>query len=262
MSSTAALAGRRAVVTGSARGIGLAIARRLLADGARVVLTDSDGPALSAASKALRESKLDDHLVLPCNVVDRTSVHELAAAVRTSFRGLDILVNNAAILDWSPLEALTDSRAWEVWQVNVQGALHCIQEFLADFEQSANARVVNVASVNGLRGTANCVAYNSAKAALISITQSLAVDLAPRGVLVNAVAPGFVNTRMSRLQDGSSEYDTDRFREVYIKHRGIPLGRPAQPEDIAGPVAFLCSDGAKYVTGHVLVVDGGLTATF
>lgn len=262
MSSTAALAGRRAVVTGGARGIGRAIAHRLLADGARVVLADSDGPALLEASKALRESKLDDHVVLQCNVADRTSVHELAATVRTSFRGLDILVNNAAILDWSPLEALTASRAWEVWQVNVHGALHCIQEFLPDLEQSANARVVNIASVNGLRGTANSVAYNSAKAALISITQSLAVDLAPRGILVNAVAPGFVNTRMSRLPDGSSEYDTDRYREVYIKHRGIPLGRSAQPEDIAGPVAFLCSDDAKYVTAHVLVVDGGLTATF
>jgi len=262
MSSITALSGRRAVVTGSARGIGLAIARKLLANGARVVLTDLDGAALGEASKTLRASKLDDHVVLQCNVADRTSVRELAAAVRTSFGGLDILVNNAAILDSSPLEALTASRVWEVWQVNLQGALNCIQEFLPDLEQSANARVVNVASVNGLRGTADSVAYNSTKGALISTTQSLAVDLAPRGILVNAVAPGFVNTRMARLPDGSSEHDTDRFREVYVKHRRIPLGRPAQPEDIAGPVEFLCSDDARYVTGHVLVVDGGLTATF
>lgn len=110
--------------------------------------------------------------------------------------------------------------------------------------------------------SARAIAYNSAKAALISITQCLAGDLAARGVLVNAVAPGFVDTRMSKLPDGSSEYDTELFREVYIKHRKIPLGRPAQPDDIAGPVAFLCSDDAGYVTGQVLVVDGGLLATF
>lgn len=97
---------------------------------------------------------------------------------------------------------------------------------------------------------------------MINITQCLAVDLAARGILVNAVAPGFVDTRMSKLPDGSSEYDTELFREVYIKHRKIPLGRPAQAEDIAGPVAFLCSDDAGYVTGQVLVVDGGLLATF
>jgi NAD(P)-dependent dehydrogenase (short-subunit alcohol dehydrogenase family) len=262
MSPNGRLAGRRAVVTGGARGIGFAVARRLLAEGARVVLADIDAHALAEAGDGLRGDKLTAFVTSQCDIADPHSVKRLSDAVHTELGSLDILVNNAAILDWSLLERLSESRACEVWQVNAMGAMTCIREMLHELEKSRNARVVNVASVNGLRGTTSSVAYNSAKAALISITQCLAVDLAARGILVNAVAPGFVDTRMSKLPDGSSEYDTEVFREVYIKHRKIPLGRPAQPDDVAGPVAFLCSDDARYVTGHVLVVDGGLLATF
>ena len=262
MSPTGRFAGRRAIVTGSARGIGFAIARRLLAEGARVMLTDIDAQVLNDAGERLRADKFGAFVTSQCDIADPRSVRRLADAIQAGWGGLDILVNNAAILDWSPVESLSESRAHEVWQVNTMGAIACIREMLPHLEKSGNARVVNVASVNGLRGTASSVAYNSAKAALISMTQCLAVDLAARGILVNAVAPGFVDTRMSKLPDGSSEYDTELFREVYIKHRKIPLGRPAQPDDIAGPVAFLCSDDAGYVTGQVLVVDGGLLATF
>lgn len=262
MSSIAGLTGRRAVVTGSARGIGFAVAQRLLRGGVQVVLTDIDEPALLAAAEQLRADNLHGFITCCCDIADVEEVRHLATTVLAELGGLDILINNAAILDWSPLESLTASRAREVWQVNAMGAITCIREMLPLLEKSGSGRVVNVASVNGLRGTAASLAYNSAKAALISITQCLAVDLAPRGILVNAVAPGFVDTRMSKLPDGSSEYDTELFREVYIKHRKIPLGRPAQPDDIAGPVAFLCSEDARYITGQVLVVDGGLLATF
>ena len=262
MSPIGRFADRRALVTGSARGIGFAVAGRLLAEGARVMLADIDAQALNAAGERLREDNLGAFVTCQCDIADSRSVRRLADTVQTELGGLDILVNNAAILDWFPLESLSESRASEVWQVNALGAMVCIREMLPQLEKSGNGRVVNVASVNGLRGTASSVAYNSAKAALISMTQCLAVDLAARGILVNAVAPGFVDTRMSKLPDGSSEYDTELFREVYIKHRKIPLGRPGQPDDIAGPVAFLCSDDARYVTGQVLVVDGGLLATF
>jgi NAD(P)-dependent dehydrogenase (short-subunit alcohol dehydrogenase family) len=262
MSTLTGLAGRRAIVTGGARGIGLAIARRLLTEGARVILTDIDTKALLEAEADFERSKLSTFLTYPCDVADPESVRGIAARARAELGGLDILINNAAILDWTPLEELSQPAAYDVWRVNVMGAVYCVQAFLPDLEKSQSARVVNIASVNGLRGTSSSVAYNSAKAALISITQCLAVDLAPRGILVNAVAPGFVNTRMSKLPDGSSEYDSQLFREVYIKHRKIPVGRHAQPDEIAGPVAFLCSDDARYMTGQVLVVDGGLMATF
>lgn len=262
MSSLGRFAGRRAVVTGSARGIGFAVARKLLAEGARVLLADVDAHELSDAGKMLEADRLTAFVPFQCDIAEPPSVGRLADAVRAELGGLDILVNNAAILDWHPLENLSESRASEVWRVNALGAMVCIRQLLPQLEKSGTGRVVNVASVNGLRGTASSVAYNSAKAALISVTQCLAVDLAARGILINAVAPGFVDTRMSKLPDGSSEYDTELFREVYIKHRKIPLGRPGQPDDIAGPVVFLCSDDARYMTGQVLVVDGGLLATF
>ena len=262
MSAIARLTGRRAVVTGSARGIGFAVAQRLLLEGAQVVLADVDEPALAAAAEKLRGENLGGFATCQCDIADADGVKHLSGRVRSELAGLDILVNNAAILDWSPVEGLTASRACEVWRVNAMGAVDCVREMLPLLEKSAAGRIVNVASVSGLRGTLSSMAYNSAKAALISITKCLAVDLGSRGILVNAVAPGFVDTRMSKLPDGSSEYDTELFRDVYIKHRKIPLGRPAQPEDISGPVAFLCSDDARYVTGHVLVVDGGLLAGF
>ncbi len=226
------------------------------------MLADIDAHALAEAAEWLRRDALSAVATCQCDIADPQSIRRLSDTVHAEFGSLDILVNNAAILDWAPLESLSESRACEVWQVNAMGAMICIREMLPELEKSGHARVVNVASVNGLRGTRSSVSYNPAKAALISITQCLAVDLAARGILVNAVAPGFVDTRMSKLSDGSSEYDTEMFREVYIKHRKLPLGRPARPDDIAGPVAFLCSDDARYVTGHVLVVDGGLLATF
>lgn len=249
-------------MTGSARGIGLAIARRLLEEGAQVILADIDEGALRLSATQLRESGLSRFETCHCDIADPQGATRLAAAVRANFAALDILINNAAVLDWSSIEALTESRTCEVWRVNAMGAMVCVQQLLAELRKSACGRIINITSVNGLKGTASSLAYNSAKAALISVTQCLAVDLAKDGILVNAIAPGFVDTRMSKLPDGSSEYDTELFKEVYVKHRKIPLGRPARPEEIAGPVVFLCSDDARYITGQVLIVDGGLLATF
>jgi NAD(P)-dependent dehydrogenase (short-subunit alcohol dehydrogenase family) len=253
---------RRALVTGAARGIGLEVARRLLREGARVAVADVDQTQLEAAKVSLGAVEPDTLLLVRCDVGNQASVRDLSENIDEEFGGLDILINNAAILDWTAIEDLTSARLQEILNVNLAGAINCIQAFVAALSRSASARIVNIASINGLRGTSSSIAYNASKAALINLTQCLAVDLAPRGILVNAVAPGFVDTRMSKLPDGSSEYGTDLFKDVYIKYRKILLGRPGQPEDIAGPVIFLSSDDARYVTGQVLVVDGGVTASF
>jgi NAD(P)-dependent dehydrogenase (short-subunit alcohol dehydrogenase family) len=262
MATNGVMTGRRAVVTGGARGIGLAVAQRLLDEGVSVVVADVDQDALTAARDSIDGPHADRISVRRCDITDSTDVQTLSEQVRRQLGGLDILVNNAAILDWTAIEDLTASRLLDVMLVNFVGAIVCIQAFLPDLCRSPHARIVNISSINGMRGTSTSVAYNASKAALISSTQSLAAELSARGIVVNAVAPGFVDTRMSKLPDGSSEYDTEWFREVYIKHRRLPLGRPAAPADIAGPVTFLCSDDARYIHGQVLVVDGGVTATF
>lgn len=256
------LQGRRAVVTGAARGIGLAIAQRLAAEGCATAIVDIDADALAGAADAFAAAGLGQPVTLHADIGDPASVRSMADQARTALGGLDILVNNAAVLDSTPLEALSPERFDQVIAVNLRGALLCTQALVSELSRSPAPRIVNVASINGLRGTKDSIAYDTAKAGLVNLTRCLAVDLGPRGIVVNAVAPGFVDTRMALTPSGKHEYDTDRFRDIYLKHGRILLGRVAQPGDIAGPVAFLCSDDSAYVTGQVLIVDGGVTATF
>lgn len=252
---------RVALVTGGGRGIGLAIAKRLVQEGASVAIADIDQSALESAREALGEYDDEQLAFHCCDISTDAGALLLSEQILSRFKRVDILVNNAAILDWTAIEALTCATLQRVLQTNVGGAVACIRALLPALSQSPYPRIVNISSINGFRGTSNSVAYNASKASIISLTQSLAVELAPRGIAVNAVAPGFVDTRMSKLPDGTSEYETDWFNEVYIKHRRLPLNRPATPDDIAGPVAFLCSQDARYITGQVLVVDGGVTAS-
>lgn len=258
---SAPLRGRRAVVTGAARGIGAAIAAELARRGAALLLVDIDAEELELAAKGLRAEGAE----VATHAADLTSP-EAPAALATSCDaagGLDILVNNAAVLDATPLEKLTRARFSQVQEINQNAALWMVQALAPQLARSGRGRVVNIASILGMRGAADSLSYSIAKGGVVNMTRALSVDLAPQGILVNCICPGFVNTRMAILPDGSGhEHDTDWFRDVYIRYGRIPLRRPAPPEEIAKATMFFCGDDCSYVTGQILLVDGGISATF
>ncbi|MEZ5925735.1 MAG: SDR family NAD(P)-dependent oxidoreductase [Hyphomicrobiaceae bacterium] len=255
------LSGRTAIVTGAARGIGLATAEALARAGARALLVDIDDGALRAATTRLSDKGLivDGHV---CDVSQRESVMQMIKRAADMWGGLDILVNNAAITDDTPLHALTPERWRSVMAVNLDSVLHCVAAAEPHLRRSKSASIVNVASTQGLRGQPNALAYATAKGGVVNLTRCLAVDLGPAGIRVNAVAPGFVDTRMAIQSDGSHEHSSDWFQDVYIRHGRLPLRRAGLAEDIAGPIAFLAGDGSRYITGQVVVVDGGFMCTY
>ena len=254
--------GHVALVTGAARGIGLAIATRLLEEGARVVLADIDGEEAKRAAGRLPADSAARATPAALDITDETACRRLVDGIGERHGGrLDVLVNNAAILDVSPIADLTIERFREVTRVNLDGALVCTLAALPLMERGGG-RILMTASIMGLVGSPESLPYSSAKGGLVNMVRALACDLAPRGITVNAIAPGFIDTRMARLADGSHEHETEYFKTVYLDHRKIPLGRAGRPEDLAGPAAFLVSRDAAYVTGQIVAVDGGVTATF
>ncbi len=245
-------AGKTVLVTGAARGIGHAIARAFIEAGAAVIVNDLDLEATAAAAHAIGATGL------AFDIADREAV----AAAR-SVPALDILVNNAAIEDTTGFDALTLDHWDRITRVNLDGALIVSKAFVPLIqEHGRGGRVLNVASIQGVRGHQGSLAYQAAKGGIVNLTRGMACDLAPSAITVNALAPGFIDTPMCIRPDGSHEYTEPWFQDVYVKHNRIPLGRPGTPDDIAGPALFLCSDAARYITGQVLMIDGGLSATF
>ena len=242
---------RTAVVTGGAGGIGAAIGAVLARAGVDVYLADRDERVLGTAERLGCSA-----LVL--DIADPGSFAALAA-----LGSLDVLVNCAAI---APEARLDDPGFAEIFhrtlEVNVSGMLAVTTAALPQLRRSASPRVLNVGSIQGFAAAADTLAYSTSKGAVNSLTRALAVDLAPHGILVNAIAPGFVDTAMARGRDGASEYDTEWFRTVYVEHGRIPLRRAARAEEIAEAAEFFVSERNTYVTGSVLAVDGGLLATF
>lgn len=256
------LAGRVAIVTGAARGIGLAIARRLAGQGASVTLVDIDAGPLAEAAQGLADQGADV-LAVPADLTRAEAIAAVVAAVAGRWGRLDILVNNAAILDATPLAKLTRERFEQVQQINQNSVLWMTLGALDLLKASSAPRVVNIASILGVRGTADSVPYATAKGGVVNLTRSLAVDLGADGILVNCICPGFVDTRMALLPDGSGhEHETDWFQDIYIKYGRILLRRAAQPDDIAAATSFFCGDDCRYVTGQILLVDGGVSASF
>ncbi len=251
--------GQVAMVTGGARGIGLAIGMQLAREGAVTVLADIDGDELDRV-KSLPECP---EQIIPAvlDITDSIACEQLFAQIANDHSRLDVLVNNAAILDICPYPDLTIERFRAVTRVNLDGALVCTLAAVHLME-TTGGRILMTASIMGQFGSPDSLPYSSAKGGIVNMVRALACDLAPKRITVNGIAPGFIDTRMARLADGGHEHETEYFRTVYLKHGKIPLGRPGKPEDIAGAACFLVSPEAAYVTGQILAVDGGVTATF
>ena len=253
--------GQVALVTGAARGIGLAIARRLLTEGATVFLADIDGEDVERAAKASTAGGPARRIPAELDIADEAACRRLVGEIAEGHGRLDVLVNNAAILDHSSIDGLNIERFREVMRVNLDGALICTLAAVPLME-TGGGRILMTASIMGLFGSPNSVPYSTAKGGIVNMVRALACDLAPKGITVNAIAPGFIDTRMARGADGRHEHETEYFKTVYLGYRKIPLGRAGTPDDLAGPAAFLVSPDAAYITGQVLAVDGGVTATF
>jgi NAD(P)-dependent dehydrogenase (short-subunit alcohol dehydrogenase family) len=258
---TGRLQDRVALVTGAARGIGLAAVRVLAREGARVLMCDLDEDVVRSAADDLRREGLAVQAV-KADVSDQESIVHAVAAAISAWGRLDILVSNAAITDDTPFESISTERWHQVMNVNLDSVLYGAQAAMPHLRRSPCASIVNVASIQGLRGQPNSMAYATAKGAVVNLTRCMAVDFGPLGVRVNAVAPGYIDTRMALMHGNVHEHQTDWFQDVFIKHGRLPLRRPGKAEDVAGPILFLASDDSRYVTGQVLVVDGGLTCTY
>jgi NAD(P)-dependent dehydrogenase (short-subunit alcohol dehydrogenase family) len=239
-----------ALVTGAARGIGLATAKRFLAEGWRVALLDIEAELLKAAVAALDDA--DKTLALPCDVSDAKGVAAAIGTVGQRFGRLDALVNNAGIAVFAPIMETSDADWRRIMEVNLTGPFLCTKAAAPLMREHGGGAIVNITSISAVRASTLRSAYGTSKAGLAHLTKQLAVELASLGIRVNAVAPGPVETAMAKA------VHTPEIRADY--HDAIPLNRYGLEEELAEAVYFLCSDRSSYITGQILAVDGGFDA--
>jgi len=238
-----------AVVTGAGRGIGHAIAVRLAKEGARVASvsrTESNAQKTAAEINSLRADAAKAYAV---DVADQAAVQKAATQIFEDFGRVDILINNAGVTrDGLSMRMSMDD--WDtVLNTNLKGAFNFTQAVMRPMIKQRSGRIINISSIAGLTGNAGQANYSASKAGLIGLTKTLARELASRGITVNAVAPGLIETDMTTVL-------SDEIRQAILQK--VPLGKLGEPDDIAGAVAYLASPEAKYITGQVLTVDGGM----
>ncbi|HAR61856.1 MAG: beta-ketoacyl-ACP reductase [Candidatus Margulisiibacteriota bacterium] len=242
------LKGKVAVVTGSGRGIGKSIALKLAKAGADVVISDINLEIAQATASEI-ESLGVKSIALKSNVANSADVEEFFKEVYTQMGKVDILVNNAGITKDTLIMKMSEDEWDAVISVNLKGVFNCTKAVYRNMMKQRSGKIVNIASVVGITGNAGQANYSASKAGVIGLTKTTARELASRGVNVNAVAPGFIATDMT-------DKLSDEVKEAVNKK--IPFGEMGTPEDIANAVLFLASEEAKYITGQVLVVDGGM----
>ncbi|MCH4809767.1 L-iditol 2-dehydrogenase [Vreelandella neptunia] len=250
-----------AVITGGARGIGLAIAQRYLAEGASVVVADIDRAAIDEAVATLEQQAATEKVMgVELNVCDQASIEAMVEAVTQRFGGIDILVNNAAVFDLAPVLEVTESSFDKQFAVNTKGMFFTLQSVARSMvARGQGGKIINMASQAGRRGEALVSVYCASKAAVISLTQSSGLDLIKHGINVNGIAPGVVDTPMWEEVDALfARYENRPLGEKKrLVGEAVPFGRMGLPEDHTGAAVFLASQDSDYVVAQTLNVDGG-----
>ena len=238
-----------AVVTGAGRGIGHAIAVRLAQEGARVASVSRTAANAQKTADEINAARADAAKAYAVDVADQDAVQKAAAQILADFGRVDILVNNAGVTrDGLSMRMSLDD--WDtVVNTNLKGAFMFTQALMRPMIKQRSGRIINISSIAGLTGNAGQANYSASKAGLIGLTKTLARELASRGITVNAVAPGLIETDMTTVL-------SEEIRQAILQK--VPLGKLGEPDDIAGAVAYLASPEAKYITGQVLTVDGGM----
>jgi len=244
------LEGKITAITGGSRGIGLATARTLAEAGATVILLGRSADALQAACHSVREAAPGASVSgIGCDVSSPESVRDAFQAIFRQHKRLHALVANAGVLDDALIGMVTPAQIRQTFDVNTFGVLYCAQAASRLIARSGGGAIINVSSIIGRNGNAGQAVYGGSKAAVIGITQSLAKELAPQAIRVNAIAPGFIDTDMAR------SIGPAKFQE---RLASIKMGRIGTPQDVANVALFLASDLSAYVTGQVIGVDGGM----
>ena len=242
---------RRALVTGGANGIGRAIVERFVAEGASVATVDVE-PAAGFGANVLAIQR---------DLAETDDLDALVDEVEEKLGPLDVLVNNAGVYEPAQAVDLSIASYRRVLAVNLDAPIFLATRAARGMIERGYGRIVNITSIHGRFGEELALSYDAAKGGLEQATRTLAIELSRHGVLVNAVAPGFVATRMS-VVDGVNELEGAWFQDIYVRYGKLPMRRYAQPSEIAAQVAWLASSENSYVTGQVLTVDGGVTVTF